>query len=180
MPIVPNGLPAWTRTASHEAYGGDVDKRNYQSVGTTDPLTDVSAEQFVRLAEDTAASTRTASFATLTIECDDTTPAAPTVEAVDMMTGVALASYAGNDPPTGFPSAARNGDGDVTVTFASNYTDAYGVEAGLTIRHASAGLHGSTAGAIVHEISGQTVRVRCFVLAGTAMANAKFTLEIAP
>lgn len=181
MAIVPQGRPAWSRTANYQSYGGDLNKVNYQSQGVTNPLTDISAEQHARLCADMAASARTAAFAVLTVQCDDVTPGPPTVTAVDMMTGVQLASYVGNVAPTGFPTVARTGNSDVTFTFASSYSDDYSVAEPLTITHAIVGLHGSTPLAEAVTVSGNTVRVRVFVsTTGAAAAGAKFTLEIAP
>ncbi len=177
--IVPNGRPAWSRTASAESYGGDLNKVNYQSIGATNPLTDVTAEQHARLTEDVAPITRVAGFATLTIQCDDTTPGPPTVQACDLMTGVQLTSYIGNNPPTGFPTVARVGNGYARVTFASSYTDSYSVAETLVIRHAIASPIGTTAQAEGVTITGNVVDVRIWDLpAGTAAANAKFTLEV--
>lgn len=133
MSLTPTGAPAWVRTNSAAHYGGNENKRNYLSQGVVDPLTDVSAEQWLRMAADMAAVARVAPFATMHILCNDTAPAAPTILACRMMTGVRSASYAGDAAPTGFPGAARVSDGVVTVTFASAYTDAYGVTGAFSL-----------------------------------------------
>ncbi len=186
MSTVPTGVPAWVRTASHDIYGGDVAKTNWQSQGVTNPLTDVGAESFVRMCADLAAVSRTAPFATLTVLCDDGTPAPPTIIVVNQMTGVRLVSYVGNAAPAGFPSAARNGNGDVTLTWANSYTDSYGVSGFLNIAHAQATVSSSAAAVATAVISdadadghAETVRVRCFLFpSGTAPVSPRFTLEI--
>jgi hypothetical protein len=166
MAIIPTGQPAWTRTASHTNYGGHVNKRNYLSRGKIDALTDVGAEEICRMAADLEAIARTAPFATITFLCNDTFPLsgdAPTIETAMLMTGVRLTSYAGGAPPTGYPSAARNGDGDVTFTFDASYSDAYGVAGAFAIKHAVGNVHGTTAGEAVFEIlTATTLRVRLF------------------
>ncbi len=180
MSVVPTGRPAWSRTADYQSYGGNLNKVNYQSQGVTNPLTDISAEQHARLCEDTAAATRTASFADMTVQCDDVTLGPPTITAVDMMTGVQLASYVGNVPPTGFPSAARNGNSDVTLTFDSSYTDDYGVSENLSLVHAIATPHGTTALTETVTVTATTVRVKIFVAnTGVLATNAKFSLSVA-
>jgi hypothetical protein len=179
MAIVPSGLPAWSKTADLQSYGGNLNKVNYQSQGVTNPLTDISAEQHARMCEDTAAITRTAPFATLTVQCDDVTPGPPTITAIDMMTGVQLASYVGNVPPTGFPSASRLGNSAVRVTFASSYSDDYGVSESLTIRHAKASPHGTTALTEAVTVASPDVEVRIFVSnTGVAAVGAKFSLSV--
>ncbi len=185
MAITPAGLPCWSRTSDFSSYGGNVNKYNYASIGCVNPLTDVTAEQHARLCEDVAAAARTAAFAVFTVQCDDTTPGPPTVLACDMMTGVQLASYVGDAPPTGFPTFTRNGNGDVTATFETSYTDAYGVAQTLTIRHAVAGVHGTTTGMTdtvdIDPVDGEWVRVQIHVgTTGAGASNPKFTLEVAP
>jgi hypothetical protein len=180
MSVTPSGSPAWTRTADHTQYGGDTNKTNYMSQGVIDARTDVGAEQLARLAEDLAACARTAPFATLTYTCNDTSPAAPSIAAAFLMTGVNTAGYEGDAAPSGFPSAARNGNGDVTFTFASSYTDAYGVSGALTITNLYATVHGSTAAYATTERSGSTVRVRAWNSSGTALSDATISLEVGP
>jgi hypothetical protein len=180
MPIVPTGAPLWLRTVSLEHYGGHVNKENYLSRGAINALTDVAAEEFSRMVSDLAALGRTAEFATLTVLCNDSSPAAPTIEFAALMTGVRVVSYPGDSAPTGFPTAARNGNGDVTITFASSYVDEYGVAGAYVPRNPIASLvsNGSPAGKPVCEVSGQTVRVRVFDHAGSAISNARFSLSV--
>src|SRR3954466_15196429 len=107
MPIVPSGAPPWARSVVVADYGGNVSKRNYLDRGPIDALTDVGAEQFARMTNDLAAAVRTIPFAVLSLHLWLTR--APTIDFVHMQTGVRLTSYEGDDPPTGYPSAVRNG-----------------------------------------------------------------------
>lgn len=176
---VPNGAPAWTRQASHTDYGGDTNKANFASQGVVDPFTDVGAQALCAIARDLEACARTAEFCELTYLCADASPAAPTIESVYMMTGVRTTSYLGSSAPAGFPSAARNGNGDVTFTFASSYTDPYSVAGAFTPRYPHATVHGSTACfATVEEVTATTVRVRVFLHDGTASLDKRVTLTI--
>lgn len=178
MAITPTGAPPWTRQTSHVDYGGNVNKRNYMGQGVVNALTDVGAEDFCRMCSDMAAVARTAAMWVITYLCKDSVPAAPTIEIVDGMTGVRLVSYAGDAAPTGFPSAARNGNGDVTFTFGASYSDDYGVAGAWTPKTADGGLHGTTGGAAPAVISGSTVRVRAISHAGAAISDARVTLEV--
>lgn len=180
MPIVPAGSPLWLRTIDIAHYGGNVEKSNYLSRGAIDALTDVDAEQFARLTADAAAIARVAPFCTLTLTCADTpSTAAPTITYVHMATGVRLVSYVGSSAPTGFPSAARNGTGDVTVTFASSYSDAYGVSGAFSVSHAKVGMiHTAVARAVAQVVTSTTVRLRAFDAADAALANATMTLSV--
>lgn len=179
MTTIPNGLPAWVRANSHTDYGGDVDKHNYLSQGVVDAQTDVGAEAICRLAADMEAIHRTAPFCKLQYLNNDSSPAAPTINIVHMQTGVRLTSYAGNAAPTGFPSAARNGNGDVTFTFAASYLDPYGVSGPFQVSDAHADAIGSTVMIATPEIvSATTVRVRVTDGTGTALLNKTVQLEI--
>ena len=174
----PSGLPAWTRTATHTQYGGDVDKENYLSRGMIDARTDLDAKHIQRLAADLEAVVRTCPFITLTYLCNDASPAVPTIEAVFMMTGVRVVSYEGDSPPSGMPSAARNGDGSVTFTFASSYADPYSVSGDFAPVHAVASVHGTTPASETVTLSGQTVTVEAWDDGGSALADVRLTLEV--
>jgi hypothetical protein len=176
--IVPTGFPAWARTADHSHYGGHVAKKNYQSQGVTNPRTDVGAEAIVRLASDVAAAVRTAKFFSGTFTNRDTSPAAPTVSSVEMMTGILQASYDGSAPPSGFPGAVRVSTGRVRFTFATSYTDEYGVSAAFTPRRAKASGHGSSFCTCTCSITGQTVDVFCWDAAGNALGDKTVTLTV--
>lgn len=179
MAIVPSGVPPWLRTNSIEHYGGNVDKQNYLSRGAIDALTDVDASQFSRIAADIAALQRVMPFCTLTLLCSDSVPAAPTIEYVHMQTGFTSSGYLGSSPPTGFPSAERNGNGDVTITFASSYLDPYSVSGAFSISSLLPGLIHTAAGeAVAERLTDTTVRLRAFVSAGTALSNARMSLSV--
>lgn len=176
--MTPSGSPAWTRSASFAYYGGDTSKRNFYGQGVVDPQTDVSAEEHARMCADLEAVARTMPFAEITYKNNDTSPAVPTIEIVYMQTGVVLVSYPGDTPPSGFPSAARNGTGDVTFTFASSYTDPYGVSGAFSVKHVGADAQSSSAVRAVPEIvTSTTVRVRCFT-GGVAVGEARVTLSV--
>ncbi|HEU4544346.1 MAG TPA: hypothetical protein VFR23_24660 [Jiangellaceae bacterium] len=177
MAVTPTGSPAWTRTVDFTHYGGHADKENYLGRGAIDALTDVAAEEYSRLAADTAAAVRTAAFAVMGVTCNDTSPAAPTVTHALMMTGVRLTSYASGSPPSGFPSGARNGDGDVTFTFSSSYLDEYGVSGGFTPRSALATSQTANANAVAVVI-GQTVQVVVTDDTDFPVADASFSLVV--
>jgi len=174
----PLGLPAWARSADHTYYGGHLQKANYLNQGVIDPLTDVSAEAICRAAEDLAAIARTTPFCVLSYTGSDTVPAAPTISAAYLMTGIQTVSYLGSSPPSGFPSASRVGDGQCSFVFASTYADAYGVVGTFTPRFVLANLSGST-GTVEWSISGQTVTVRARTTAGVDIVNARLSLMVA-
>lgn len=178
MTITPTGSPAWARTADHSHYGGHVAKRNYQSQGVTNPRTDVGAEAIVRHASDTAAAVRTAKFASITFANNDGSPAAPTVNSVEMMTGITQVPYAGSSPPTGFPSAVRVGTGHVKFSFASSYADEYGISASFAPRRARASGHGGAFVTCTCVVSGQDVDVYCWDAAGAALGDKTVTLTV--
>lgn len=178
MSITPTGSPPWTRQTSHTDYGGNLNKRNYMGLGVVNALTDVGAEEIVRAFSDLAAVCRTAPMWVITYLCNDSSPAAPTIEVALGMTGVRVISYAGDAAPTGFPSAARNGAGDVTFTFASSYTDDYGVAGAWVPLAATTGLHGTAGGSPPYVIVASTVRIRAIRHDGVAISDARVTLEV--
>lgn len=179
MAITPSGSPPWLRTNNLTHYGGDVNKANYLSRGAIDALTDVDASQFSRLSADVAALQRVMPFCTMTLLCDDSTPGPPTIEYINMQTGIASVSYVGNSPPSGFPSAARNSNGNVLITFASSYSDPYSVNGAFSISSLMPGLISATAGtATAERASATTVNLRAFNSAGTAISNARMSLSV--
>lgn len=173
------------RSASHIDYGGDTNKTNWHSQGVTNARTDVGAEAYCRMSEDLSAAARTAPWTVLTVQCDDSTPAAPTIVAINQMTGVRVASYLGSAPPAGFPSATRNGNGDVSITWATSYTDAYGVAGKIHIIGATVGIQGITPLVHAYELDDlnadglvESVRVRIFTLASSAATSPEFSMSI--
>lgn len=176
--MTPSGLPAWSRTSSHVFYGGDTDKRNLLSQGVIDPTTDVSATELARLAADMEAIVRTMPFMVITYLNNDSSPAAPTIEVVYIMTGVRTTSYAGDAAPAGFPSAARNGTGDVTFTLDSSYSDPYSVAQAFDIGHLSATARGTVyCVPVPQRLTATTFRVRSFN-GGGALADQRVTVEV--
>jgi hypothetical protein len=174
MSIVPTGNPAWVRSNGHTAYGGNVNKVNYQSVGTVNPRTDLSAENLCRIAADLAAVARVSPFAVMTFTCDDTTPAAPTINTYYAMAGSS-------------PTPTRNGNGDVTFQWAGSYADDYGVVANANIIAATATVVTSGANTYVATVElldanangvFESVRVRVVDQAVAAVSNAKVCLTI--
>jgi hypothetical protein len=177
--IVPTGVPAWLRTASIADYGGHTSKENYLSRGAIDALTDVGAEDYVRATADLASVVRTNPFAVIYYLNNDGSLAAPTIWSVLMMTGVRFTSYPGDSAPSGFPSAARQGTGEVTFTFDASYLDDYGVSGAFApIMAKGTGASGTTLVAVTTEIAGATVNVRCFDDAGSAVADKYVTLLV--
>jgi len=180
--IIPAGAPPWLRSNDLTHYGGDVNKQNYLSRGVIDALTDVGAEQFSRMAADLAALQRTAAFCEITLRCNDTSPAAPTFEFVNMMTGVVSLAYAGDNAPSGFPSGARVGDGDVTVTFASAYADPYGVSAAFGLTHVTTEvIAASEAGPRAkpfYTIGDTLLELKATDNSGTPIQNARIVLVV--
>ena len=133
MSVTPSGSPTWTRTADHTTYGGATDKKNYQSQGAVNARTDVTAEQFVRLAADMSSVVQTADLAVLVVTGNDTATSDPTVNSVQMMTGRNVSGYSGGSPPAGFPSVTRIADGHMRITFSTSLTDDYGVSGKVNI-----------------------------------------------
>jgi hypothetical protein len=143
-----------------------------------DPTTDVSATELARLAADMEAIVRTMPFAVITYLNNDGSPAAPTIESVYLMTGVRSTSYAGDAAPSGFPSAARNGSGDVTFTMSATYSDPYSVSAAFSIGHLSASARGTVfCQPMPQKLTATTFRVRCFN-SGGALADQRVTVEV--
>ncbi len=180
MPIIPTGSPLWVRTVDFAHYGGNTEKSNYLSRGAIDALTDVDATQFARFTADAAAIAHVVPFCTLTVECNDapsTLP--PTFHYVHMATGVRLVSYEGDSAPTGFPSGARNGDGHITITFASTYDDPYAVSGAFSISHAKVSmLHTAVARAVAQVSTSTTVVLRAFDASDAALVDAKMCLSV--
>lgn len=176
--IIPTGKPVWERANDHTSYGGNVEKQNHLGQGAIDSLTDVAAEEFSRMVADLAAVARTAPFLVLTYECNDASPAAPTIVTASGMLGQRTASYEGDAAPTGFPSAVRNGDGDVTFTFSSSYLDEFGIAGSFQLSHPRANLVFGAGSAPCEIVTATTVRVRAYTSGLSAFADAKVTLVV--
>lgn len=161
--MIPTGLPIWTRAAGFSYYGGHVNKQNHLSQGAIDPETDVTAAELQRLSADLAAVARTVPFGYFVVQCNDTSPAAPTVVLASMATGVRTTSYEGASPPSGFPSLARTANGRFTITFASSYADEFNVAASFVVQ-AGTGNNLSSGGGVValNRISDVQLEVRAY------------------
>lgn len=120
MAITPTGYPAWVKASAHTTYGGHINKTNYQSQGTINPRTDLSAADYCRMVADLAAVMRTAPFAIMVFTCNDTAPGAPTVDSYTAMSGTE-------------PTMARLGNGSAQFTWDSSYSDEYSVSGDLHI-----------------------------------------------
>ena len=177
MAITPSGYPVWQHVNTHVDYGGDLNKRNFLSQGVVDAQTDVGADQFSRMVADMEAIGRTAPFAIINYTCNDAAPAAPTINRATLMTGIRSTSYAGDAAPTGFPSAVRNGTGDVTFSFSGSYLDAYGVSGTMTISTAIATVSSTTA-AIVTIGTGGGLQIKVWDAAGVALGNKTVTVTV--
>ena len=174
----PAGYPLWTRTSDYTTYGGDANKRNYQSQGAINPETDVTAEQFMRLVEDAAECARTAAFAQLRILCNDTSTSAPTIKWARLCTGTTDTPYDSEYPPTGFPAGTRNGTGNVTLWFDATYEDAYGVSAAFD-PHQVLPSPISPCAYVTWYIGTNTVTLQAYDAAGDPLDDAEFTIEVA-
>lgn len=194
----PTGRPAWVRTVDFSDYGGSTEKANFQGQTIVNPRTDVGAAGFSRLVADASAVVRTAEFASMQIQCDDSGPTSqPSVLYCQMMVGTTSISYMGTAPPGGvtpppppggsppaglpllFPTAKRNGNGDVTITFPASQNDEYGVAGAFIAKEPIANFVGAGGGVAVPElVSATEIRVRVFDLSNAAISNARFTLSI--
>lgn len=172
MSIVPTGNPAWVRSNGHTAYGGNINKTNFQTIGTINPRTDLSAENLCRIAADLAAVARTSPFAVMTFDCNDAIPSAPSIVSYYAMAGSA-------------PTGVRNGTGDVTFTWANSYSDDYGISGNMNIVAFNASIHLLSnrfvnAIALDPDVDGvkNAVQVRVFDGTGVAVADSRVSLVI--
>lgn len=172
MAVTPTGAPVWVRTNDHTTYGGNVNKRNYQSQGSVNAQTDISAEEYVRVCADLDAIGRVSPFAMIHYTNNDTVPAVPTVNNYDAMVGSA-------------PTGVRNGDGDVTFTWSASYNDPYSQAGTIHIVSAVANVNSSAAEfCTVVPLDGdvdtrnEQVRVRAFDAAGAAIQDADVMLIV--
>lgn len=180
--VTPRGSAAWVRSTGIEDYDSHTLKGDAVGNGPVQPQTDVEAAALMRIADDMAAVARTAAFATIRYRNNDAAPAAPTVHSVNMMTGVDASNYAGGSPPSGFPTLARNGDGDVTITFASSYTDETGASVALVLDYVDCTVESNAndLNATWELVNDYTVRIRCWnANAQTAALDKTLTVEVA-
>lgn len=172
--------PAWARTAGPGSYGGDVNKANYMNQGKIDALTDVGAEDINRIALDLSAVVRTAPFLVARLTQDDTGTDDPTVHVCMFQpSGVSTTDFAGDAPPTGFPTFTRQADGHIRVTFASSYSDDYSNSAATSILAGAGGIATSTAGVVTGEIvSATTIDFRTFDTSGSAATDEEIVILV--
>lgn len=176
--MTPTGRPAWARSVSHADYGGHANKKNYQSQGVVNPRTDVGAEGFTRLVADAEATTRTAPMLSMRYTNRDSGTDTPLVLSAYMMVGVSLSGYEGDLAPDSFPAGARNSTGDVTFTFDEEFLDAYGIEEPFAPTQCLVSVEGTTAAHATYVISGQTIRIRCWDAAGSAVGDKNVSVTV--
>lgn len=129
----PKKDPLWIRNASIESYGCTVDFHDYGGVGKIDPNTDSDASEWMSMTADVSAMDKTIPFARITLTCNDSSPAAPTI--------VSYWAVHGTDRPT----VARVGNGHFTIEWASSYYDPYGQEGVTNLIDVTATVRGSAA-----------------------------------
>lgn len=152
--VTPAGLPAWTRSASPDIYGGIAGKRNLGDFGVVNAKTDVGAEAFVRITGDLAAAVQTAPlfWARILVAYSGGTATATVQECSTQWSGPS-GSYTGTTPPTGnWPTVTT---GTVTTTLDVEFSslvsgtslvvaDDYGVDGTFNLEHATCGAHDVT------------------------------------
>jgi len=115
--IVPAGAPAWTRIAQASDYGVVPDLHNLGDFGAVNAKTDITAEEYARLATDCLAAVRGAPLFWLTFEVG----AGPVanVRQCQPMWDSASGAYAGATPPSSsFPTIVWNsGASEFALTF---------------------------------------------------------------
>lgn len=131
MAITPTGAPVWVKINDHATYGGRTDKRNFAGKSSVNAQTDLSAEEWVRACADLGAVSRTAALATITYTADDTGSADPSIDNIVSMVAA--------------PTATRVSDGVTRLTWASSYTDEYGVSGSVNIIGVNVTVHGTSA-----------------------------------
>lgn len=177
-----SGNPAWERVAGITDYGGHTSKTNYMAQGVVNPRTDVGAEAIMRMADHLAAVANVSPFAVINYTQDDTGTNDPVVNSAYLMTGADSDGYPdGGMPPAGYPTLSRNGDGDVSVTFASSYNDSYGTAGTFAAKSAQAFCNDSASSIVctAELVSATVVRVRCYTSStGAAVQDAQVTLLV--
>jgi hypothetical protein len=180
MTTTPSGLPAWARTNDFTAYGGNLNKRDYNDLPIVNPQTDVSAAQISRIAADLEAVARMADFCQITVTMGSGSEA-PTVTECRMMTGIYDgAGYSGTSPPTGFPRVTGVSDGVVDITFSGAYYDAYSVASVFQPTFCGASIVSNSASLAQSMTSGtDTVRICVVNTSGTGVADQTITAWVA-
>ena len=171
--------PAWTRSNGIEDYGGHAQKSNYMGQGKIDARTDVDAAEINRMASDLAAGVATAPFLVAYLTQDDTGTDDPTVHFCAFQPSGVATSFAGDNPPAGFPTFTRTGDGVIRVTFAASYTDEYGNSASTTIRYGKGGGAGSVFASVTgNKVSDILIDFYTWDDDGTALIDQPITIRV--
>ena len=124
---IPGGNPPWMRTMSAASYGAHASLRDYGGTGAINANTDITAEQYKRLAADVAAAAMVAPLAVLTLRWTVSPNAVFVASVVPQWAPAVFVEYAGSSPPSSvYPSVTLMGN-VFTVTFPSTATDDYGV-----------------------------------------------------
>lgn len=109
--VTPAGYPAWARMADATIYGGVADLRNLGGIGAVNAKTDVTAEEYLRLASDLARCVQTAPLLWMRMLISGTAGSGPvtaTIQECVTQWGGASGSYAGATPPgTAWPTVSQ-------------------------------------------------------------------------
>lgn len=145
--ITPSGRPIWSRTASTLTYGGHPNKRDYGGIGAVNALTDVTAAQLCRLAEDVASLAMVAPLFRLTTHYDYDSGVFVVTEFHSLWGAHTSTAYNGNGPASGFArvqTTGSTGNHGITVTLPSSPPDSFGVTEPVVIRAAFASAAANT------------------------------------
>lgn len=123
MPVTPNALPCWQRSASIESLDGHVDKQNVQGLTAYNPKTQCSAEGFSSLVDYVIAGMRTMPFATINVTTNDTSPGDPTINSYFAQHGVGV-SLAPTVSEV-VDGIGNHQDGYFAIQWDASYEDSY-------------------------------------------------------
>lgn len=174
----PTGLPYWARTTSAEFYGGILGKEDYQTPGVINARTDVSAAQFLRLCADLAGVARVAPVGMAQWLCNDSAPAAPTIQAAACGATRSSSSYAGDAAPSGLPSATRLGNGSIRLVFPVTSEDDFQVSAAIQPSVWIPTLQNSAGFVLVSQFAARTFDVSAVNSGGSALSNPTVSIVI--
>jgi hypothetical protein len=131
------------------------------------------------MTNDMACVVRTAPFAVLTVLGRDSESKPPRIESANLMTGVRAVKYEGDEAPSGFPSGAHVGTGDLTITFPTSLTDSYGVAGAFAISHVKVGvIHTAVARAVAEVVTPNTVRLRAYDASDSPLSNPRMVVTV--
>ena len=130
---VPTGNPSWVKTASAADYGAHPGLHDYGYTGAINANTDITADQYKRLAADVAAATLMSPLATLTLRWT-TAPAVYVSSAIVQWATPLFIEYAGSSPPSpSYPTVTISGT-KITVALPSSANDTYGKAGEIIVR----------------------------------------------